>query len=197
MSFRPKGRTPRRPFHPRRFEHGAPISKIDTRPLLFVATFLAVFGVLWGASHIKLHAVTVDLPLGWSFAPDPFHPPYVVVEIDGSGLAYVDGEPVSADSLGAAVFAKLPDWPVVLFRPSPDSSYEHVAIAINELRSAGVAADDICFDPLQLGEHRRFDKISYDPGSSGSRAHFFRARTVADVAPTGCEQFYPPVPALS
>ncbi len=61
MSFRPKGRSPRRPFHPKRFEHGASISKIDTRPIMFLAALLVV---VIGTSRygVPILSPEVDLP---------------------------------------------------------------------------------------------------------------------------------------
>ena len=46
---------------PRRVDHGEPIRAIDTRPMLFVALFIAVVFLL-AASQTRTHALLVELP---------------------------------------------------------------------------------------------------------------------------------------
>jgi biopolymer transport protein ExbD len=46
---------------PRRLDHGEPIAAIDTRPMLFVALFIAVVFLL-AASQTRQHALLVELP---------------------------------------------------------------------------------------------------------------------------------------
>jgi len=180
-----------------RFDHGEPISRIDMRPMVFVAMFLAVFGILWGASHIKTHAATIDFPQYWDSPPDAYKPPYVTVEIDVAGTAFVEGEAVELTELGSAVLARLPNWPVVLFRPSADSPYDRVAKAINELRRAGVRADEICFDPEQLGDFRKFDRIADEQNHPSAEGHWHLTKSVPDIPSEACSQFNPPIPSLT
>jgi biopolymer transport protein ExbD len=143
---------------PRRFDHGAPISGIDTRPMLFVALFIAVLFLL-AASQTRTHALLVELPQ--RSAPPDFAPPYMVVSIAGGGDIALDGVPVPFAGLAAAIRAKAFDLPIVLLRAQPDTTYDRVAHVLDAISEAGVAPADICFDADQLEGSGNFNKSSY------------------------------------
>lgn len=171
-----------------RFDHGEPISKIDTRPMVFVALLVAVFFLVWNVGQERVHAVIIDLPFSWQGSPD-FSPPYVTVELTEEGQTLFDGAVIPPSQLANALAARNLDWPLVLFRADPNASYEAVANALNSLRQAGVPPADICFDPNQLAEHRMFQRATTMVESDNIEW------SISEIAPSGCEQFYPTFPA--
>lgn len=183
-----------RPAKPR-FDHGTPISAIDTRPLVFVALFVTVLFLL-AASERQVHALLVDLPQGIEAPPD-FAPPYMVVNVTQRGALSLDGKSIPLAGLAEAIRARGSDWPIVLLRADPDTAYDIVAHVLDRISEAGVASRDICFDPGQLDAFRRFDRIAFvpavtliDPGPpAGTDAPPF-----FDLPPSGCEQFIVPMP---
>lgn len=143
---------------PRRFDHGEPIAAIDTRPMLFVALFIAVVFLL-AASQTRTHALLVELPQG--FAPPDFAPPYMVVSLAEGGEIKLDGAPVPLAGLAAAIRAKAFALPIVLLRAQPDTAYDLVAHTLDHISEAGVAPEDICFDAAQLEGSGNFNKSFY------------------------------------
>lgn len=186
---------PQKPSQRRvRFDHGEPIRTIDTRPMVFVALFVAILFLI-PASEMRTHALLVDLPYGFEL-PD-YAPAYMVVNVREDGVIFLDDTPVLLDDLTQAIIAKQGSWPIVLLRADADTAYETVALALSKISNAGVAPADICFDPRQLGAHRRFEKIGFrpaytlvepEPPSKGD------TQPALDFAPGGCEQFMIPIP---
>jgi biopolymer transport protein ExbD len=179
-----------------RFDHGAPISTIDTRPMLFVALFIALIFLL-AANQTRTHALLVELPQG--FAPPDFAPAYMVVGVTEAGQVSLDGERVPLAGLSDAIRAKGFDWPIVLLRAQPDAAYEFVAHVLNKISEAGVAPSDICFDGADLAASGTWDKIAYVPAHSmGIREPIKPGdlRASSDLSPGGCERFFVPVPAV-
>lgn len=184
----------RRPIQ--RFEHGAPLSTIDTRPMLFVALFIAVVFLL-AASQTRTHALLVELPQGFA-APD-FSPAYMEVRVTEREDVFLDGESVPLTGLSAAIHAKGFDWPIVLFRAQPDTGYDFVAHVLAEISEAGVAPSDICFDAAELATSGRFDKIAFVPVNKMAFTEPIKPgdlRTHSELSPAGCERFVVPVPAV-
>lgn len=183
-----------RPARPR-FDHGVPISAIDTRPMVFVALFVTIVFLL-AASEWQVHALLVDLPQGAGAPPD-FAPPYMVVNISGAGTITLEDEPLPLAGLTQAIRAKNAGWPIVLLRADPDTAYELVAQVLDRISEAGVAAGDICFDPGHLGAFRRFDKIAFIPAVTliePENPTWADAPPFFDLPPSGCEQFIVPMP---
>lgn len=183
-----------RPAKPR-FDHGTPISAIDTRPLVFVALFVTVLFLL-AASERQVHALLVDLPQGFERPPD-FALPYMVVDVSQRGELSLDGKPVPLAGLTQAIRASAADWPIVLLRADPDTAYDIVAHVLDRISEAGVASRDICFDPGQLGAFRRFDKIAFIPALTliePENPSWADAPPSFDLPPSGCEQFIVPMP---
>lgn len=170
----------------RRFDHGQPISKIDLRPMVFVALFLAILFLI-PATQTRVHALLIDLPQG----SDPELAPkvaYMTLEISAVGVIALDGRQVALAELGDVVRVYGPDYPTVLVSPSPDAPFEIVALAINELVTTGVARSEICFDRLKrFGTFQRSALITdFGPTEPLDLDQWSKAD---DVAPSGCEQF--------
>ena len=189
-----KGRAHARPTRAKRPEHSELISKIDTRPMAFVALFLVVFGILWNASQIRTHALLIELPMWWAAPPD-YAPPFITVQIGDDGLVTLEGEAVPLEQLAQKIQAEGSAFQVVLFRASPNSAFDIVARALNQIRSSGVSDRDICFDQGELEEHRRFERIAYLPAVTILLDEEPPQTTEMDVPLSGCEQFYAPTPA--
>ncbi len=178
------------------FDHGAPIAKIDTRPMVFVAFLLAVM-MLVPASQVRTHALLIDLPqpsptpFGWGWETSP--PPYMLVEITEHGQAVLDGTPVPIEAIPKTIKSKQMEWPIVLFRPHPDAEYRASLLALDAILKAGVHRQDICFD--RLADHRTFDKASFHPiVTIIDRQHDSGPSSLKAVTPSGCAQFNPPLP---
>jgi biopolymer transport protein ExbD len=181
---------------PRRFDHGEPIRAIDTRPMLFVALFIAVVFLL-AASQTRTHALLVELPQG--FAPPDFAPPYMVVSLAEGGDLALDGIPVPLAGLAAAIRAKAFDLPIVLLRAQPDTAYDRVAHVLDQISEAGVAPEDICFDGRQLEGSGNFNKSFYTPqpqprGPEPRPPHDLRP--LFEARHGGCELFLEQAPRV-
>jgi biopolymer transport protein ExbD len=190
---RARGRGQARPRHKHRFDHGEPIATIDTRPIAFVALFLAVFGIIWGAGQIKTHAVTVHLPMVWGVSPE-YTPSFVTIQIDEAGAVMFDGEILPLDQLAGRIREVSADYEVVLFQASPNTAFETVLRALGEIREAGIEPYDICFDPQELSAHRRFERIKYTQATT-IIVEEPPPQLTMDIPTAGCAQFYPPLPA--
>ena len=149
---RARGRGQARPRHKHRFDHGEPIATIDTRPIAFVALFLAVFGIIWGAGQIKTHAVTVHLPMVWGVSPE-YTPSFVTIQIDEAGAVMFDGEILPLDQLAGRIREVSADYEVVLFQASPNTAFETVLRALGEIREAGIEPYDIQRYRLMMPAH--------------------------------------------
>lgn len=181
---------------PRRFDHGEPISAIDTRPMLFVVMLVAILFLL-AASQTRTHALLVELPQG--FAPPDFAPPYMVVSLAEGGDLALDGIPVPLAGLAAAIRAKAFDLPIVLLRAQPDTAYDRVAHVLDQISEAGVAPEDICFDGRQLEGSGNFNKSFYTPqpqprGPEPRPPHDLRP--LFEARHGGCELFLEQAPRV-
>jgi len=181
----------------RRFDHGEPIRAIDTRPMLFVALFIAVVFLL-AASQTRTHALLVELPQG--SAPPDFAPPYMVVTLAEGGKVALDGAPVPLADLSAAIRAKAFKLPIVLLRAEPETAYDLVAHVLDQISEAGVAAEDICFDRAQLKGSGSFNKSFYPstttivPKTAPRPPHDLRP--LFEARHGGCELFLEQAPRV-
>ena len=190
-----RGKAPSR-YKTSRFDHGAPIAKIDTRPMVFVAFFLAML-MLVVANQGRTHALLIDLPqpkpggLDWLESA----PPYMRVTITERGTVFLDGIAIPVPSLADEIRRKNFEWPIVLFQPDSNADYRTSLLVLNAIMDAGVDRGDICFGELEL--HRQFDNVSFHPiVSVVSPAEKFAPSSVRAITPSGCEQFIPPIPSL-
>lgn len=177
-----------RPFHRKRFDHGKPISRIDSRPLVIVALFLAVV-FLFPASQLRTHSLLVDLPVGMGSDLAPAYP-YITITVSEDGLLAVDDRPSSLAGIAAAIASRNLDVPTVLFSPDPGTDYGTAALVLNEIAKAGVLPSEICFD--RLGRFRDFERASFVPALSivepTEREDW--STLSKDMLPSGCEQFF-------
>lgn len=183
----------------KRFDHGEPIAKIDTRPLAFVALFLVIV-FLVPAAQQRVHALVIELPSGQGLGPFAFASPYMTVAIAEDGELTLDGAPVLLQDLSQEIIDRGISLPIVLVRAEPNTAYEIVALTLSKISEANVLPSNICFAPDELTEHRRFDKIVFQPASTilpePSELNAEPPQpSLGDIPPSGCEQFELPSPA--
>lgn len=179
-----------------RFDHGEPIRAIDTRPMLFVALFIAVVFLL-AASQTRTHALLVELPQG--IAPPDFAPAYMVVGVTERGEVSLNGDRVPLAGLSEAIRATGFEWPIVLLQAQPDAAYELVAHVLDKISEAGVAPSDICFDGAELAASGIWDEVAFVPTHSMAITEPINPsdlRASSDLSPGGCERFIVPVPTV-
>jgi biopolymer transport protein ExbD len=145
---------------PRRFDHGEPIAAIDTRPMLFVALFIAVVFLL-AASQMRQHALLVELP-----APFPSSGTIrdftivMKIKVTNEGDFVLNEVPVTAQQLTTFLEqAKgLNPLPEVVFEPEANAPYDAAFQALGLIWKAGLIdagrIDAFCFGGLE--KHRDF-----------------------------------------
>ncbi len=146
----------------KRFDHGEPIAKIDTRPMVFVALFLAIMFFL-GAAQIRPHAFNIDLWDGKSAnallagsiyaRPDGSEVPINRVTISQDDQIFWNGHPIrEADfSILLSDVKAFDEQPMIDFAPAPNASYDATVKALYLLRLRGVR-----LQISGLEEHCRF-----------------------------------------
>lgn len=148
-------RTPAR----RRFDHGAPISAIDTRPMVFVALFVTVVFLL-GASQTRTHALMVDLPftLGEPVPTDGPTPVIHRIRVTEADTLMFDGKLVTEDELLDLLHRALsaPLAPRIAFEPDANASYNLSVQTLALIRRSGALSSLFCLDGLE--QHRHFGK---------------------------------------
>lgn len=148
---------------PQRFDHGAPIRAIDTRPMLFVALFIAVLFLL-AASQTPTHALLIKLPQPEAGLLANGYPPVVYrVEITAADQLRLNGELVSVDDLVARLSqaSKLEPRPVLAFEPDGAASYDLAAHTLAVLQRAGLNDERFCIDGME--KHGEFGMSSGHP----------------------------------
>jgi len=148
----------RRSPAPRRFDHGAPISAIDTRPMLFVALFIAVLFLL-AASQTRTHALLVELPQPEAGLHGAGYPPVVYrVEVTAGDLLRFNGELVDAEQLQSLLLqvGALEPRAVLAFEPDGAASYDLAAHTLALIQRAGVNDQWFCIDGME--KHGQFGR---------------------------------------
>lgn len=143
---------------PRRFDHGEPIAAIDTRPMLFVALFIAVVFLL-AASQARTHALLVELPQpDAGFRGTVLMPLANRLELTASGQLRFNGEAVDARQLEVLLgeVSKLEPRPVLAFEPDGAASYNLAAHTLAIIHRAGVNGEWFCINGLE--KHGEFGK---------------------------------------
>ncbi|WP_086738531.1 ExbD/TolR family protein [Erythrobacter colymbi] len=136
---------------PRRFDHGAPIRAIDTRPMLFVALFIAVLFLL-AASQTPTHALLIKLPQPEAGLLANGDPPVVYrIEVTAADRLRLNGELVSVEELVARLSqaSKLEPRPVLAFEPDGAASYNLAAHTLAVLQRAGLNDERFCIDGME------------------------------------------------
>jgi biopolymer transport protein ExbD len=149
--------------------------------MVFVALFLAIL-FLFPASQSRVHALQVHLPQHFTAPMFAAPPPYLNVSLTSEGGLSLDNTPISLNHLTAAIRERGMARPIVLVRAEPNTAYGFVALTLDKISEAGVSPSDICFDPVQIGEHRKFE------GGAFSNISWQAYRSQPD--PGGCQQFY-------
>ncbi len=173
----------------KRFDDGGPIGAIDTRPMVFVAFFVAIIFLIFGG-QMRTHALLIDLPLGY-YIEGMQTAPYAVVEIDVQGALKLDGVDVEVDDIAEQITAS--GVTLVLVKAEAQASYDDVAQTLARLASVETRRFQICFDPTGLAEHRYWERMSVI--LDGDKPAFLPASTIIE-GPGGCGQFYPMYPDL-
>lgn len=148
---------------PRRFDHGEPIRAIDTRPMLFVALFIAVVFLL-AASQTRVQAVLIKLPQPEAGLLASGDPPVVYrIEVTAADQLRLNGELVSVDELVALLSqaSKLEPRPVLAFEPDGAASYNLAAHTLAVLQRAGLNDERFCIDGME--KHGEFGMGSGHP----------------------------------
>lgn len=148
-------RAPPRP----RFDHGAPISAIDTRPMVFVALIMAVVFLL-AASQTRTHVLLVDLP----FQPPELSPhsgpfmPVHRIRMTDEGTVLFDGQPVSTMQLAVLLeeTKAAPRHSAIAFEPDGNVPYGVAASTLAVVARAGLIDRFFCIDGLE--KHQQFAK---------------------------------------
>ncbi|MCL9999176.1 MAG: biopolymer transporter ExbD, partial [Erythrobacter sp.] len=146
-----------------RFDHGEPIRAIDTRPLLFVALFIAVVFLL-AASQSRTHALLLELPQpeaglnGTGLLPIVYR-----VEVTASGELRFNGEVVDAQQLQVllAEVSTLEPRAVLAFEPDGDAPYDLAAHTLAIIHRAGVNDEWFCINGME--KHGEFGKSGGHP----------------------------------
>lgn len=157
----------------KRFDHGEPIAKIDTRPLAFVAMFLAIVFLI-PAAQVKPHVLNLDLVSAYdryfSHQPDPIvDPEAVIISPTETGEILWNCQAVSFERFSGLVQELVysePVEPILIFHPAPNASYDLSAKARRVIKGSG--ATKLRFEGLE--DHRHFTSerqaISAGGGSS-------------------------------
>lgn len=180
MNRCPKGRAQRRPFHPKRFDHGAPITKIDIRPLPILLTCLVAFVALF--LKAPTHAVVFDIQtldehtaLKQQYEFQLEEPINRITLTENDTLLW-NCEPITIGQLATLLqeSQSMAIEPVTVFDPAPNASYDHAAKLLQVIRASGVAK--FYFDGLD--QHRSFDSGSWS-GRATSESSLALALTIA------------------
>ena len=151
------GRT--RPRHGRwqGFDHGDPISRIDSLPILIFMTVLAV--VLYSLQKPPSHALLIDLP-NLLLAPQGAPPGDKVnlLTIDAAGQVRINQSEIDDSSLPRVLLSMRGEAPSAQLRFDPDANtpYPRVLAVLVEIKRAGLADGAFCFAGLE--RYRQFDK---------------------------------------
>ena len=148
---------------PRRFDHGEPIAAIDTRPMLFVALFIAVVFLLV-ASQTRQHALLVELPQPEAGLHGTVLEPLANrLELTASGQLRFNGEAVDAQRLEFLLgeVSKLEPRAVLAFEPDGAASYDLAAHTLAIITRAGLNDEWFCINGLE--KHGEFGKSRGHP----------------------------------
>ena len=148
----------RRSPAPRRFDHGQPIRGIDTRPMLFVALFIAVVFLL-AASQTPTHALLVDLRPPPANLPDEADPPIVLrIRVTPEDAILFNGVAVDSGQLEALLnhASTLEPRALLAFEPDGNASYNLSVHTLALIQRAGLIDPWFCMDGMR--QHKDFGK---------------------------------------
>ena len=144
-----------RPPHPR-FDHGQPIHRPQTLPILFF--LVALTGGLAAFNARSIHALYVDLPL-----PHPsghigaLSPQNNLLAIDAKGGLRWNAQPVSRSDLRIILdhVKTLDPQPPLQFAPDADASFADALAVMEVVHEAGLI--DSCFRFAGITRYRRYE----------------------------------------
>ena len=117
--------------------HTAPMSEINTTPLVDVMLVLLVIFII--TAPLLTHAVKIDLPQA-SSQPLPEKPEVISVSIDGSGKMYWNDAPMVQGELSVKLqqIAKQEPQPELHIRADKETRYQILAEVMADAQNAGV-----------------------------------------------------------
>ncbi|WP_432201650.1 ExbD/TolR family protein [Erythrobacter sp. W53] len=163
------GERPDRLLKAKRFDHGEPIARLDTRPMAFVFAFLVI--LIIGTAPPTTHAFTIDLAdaaflenldtereasLEAWLVENRLGIPVNKVTISRADEIQWNGQAITEWRLSELLYATLmmqPE-PELLFEPDPSASYETAMRALYIIKASGVSK----FNFAGLRDHCRFGK---------------------------------------
>jgi biopolymer transport protein ExbD len=117
--------------------HGAPMSEINTTPLVDVMLVLLVIFII--TAPLLTHAVKIDLPQA-SSQPLPEKPEVIDIAIDGEGKMYWNDAPLVEGELAVKLqsIAGADPQPELHIRADKETRYQILAEVMAEAQNAGV-----------------------------------------------------------
>jgi biopolymer transport protein ExbD len=117
--------------------HSAPMSEINTTPLVDVMLVLLVIFII--TAPLLTHAVKIDLPQA-SSQPLPEKPEIISVSIDGTGKMYWNDTPMVEGELRVKLqqIAKEEPQPELHIRADKETRYQILAEVMADAQNAGV-----------------------------------------------------------
>lgn len=127
--------------------HTAPMSEINTTPLVDVMLVLLVIFII--TAPLLTHAVKIDLPQA-SSQPLPEKPELVSVSIDAAGKYYWDNQPLTQPELKAklGIVAKQMPQPELNIRADKETRYQVLASLMADINSAGITKLGFVSEPV-------------------------------------------------
>ena len=139
------------------FDHGQPIARPDTLPILLFTLCLAASVIAMGGHH--QHAVLIDLPapLPPDFVDKAERLPAQRLGLSARGTILWNGSEVSLSDLQErlAALAAEPVARPLQFDPAPDAAYGDVALLLGVVGKAGLI--DTCFRFMGAEKYRDYD----------------------------------------
>ena len=148
------------------FDHGEPIRKLDTMPLLIVSILLALVMLL--NTRVPQHALIIDFAFPKSQSGGELGFPTDLLTIAADGQVYWNSQPVSDSELVQILSGRHSEGRPrgLKFLPDPHASYDRSLQILSVVKSFGHAEAGFCF--AELARHRRFGKeYGERPGASG------------------------------
>ena len=137
------------------FDHGEPIHRINTLPLLLFCTLVAMLALLW-ASRTPTHALLIDLPIPIPIPPEISPGTVHVVGTTALGRPTLDGMELTReqlrDRLQAIASAPAPAPAGIVFEPADNARYEDALRTLALVKETGLADARFCFGaPTETG----------------------------------------------
>jgi biopolymer transport protein ExbD len=165
----------------KRFDHGQPISKIDTRPIVFVALFVAVFALINARS--PQHALIIDLVSDFDryFETEPnpiIIPAAVQISPTETGAILWNCQTIGFSQLRGLLQDSMQEAiePIIVFHPAPNASYDLSVKVLNEIEKVG--ATKLRFEGLE--PHRKFNSAQRT-SSVGARSSLSMLSSISIV----------------